>query len=127
MAEDVIILFAHGARDPEWAGPVKAVAERLRVVFPNRLVELSFLEFMQPSLDDVVANVVSARKDAGTLKFHIQPFFIAQGGHLRKELPEMLQALSLQYPQARFSLLPPLGEMPEVQTAMANAIAGLIG
>lgn len=126
MTDDVIILFAHGARDPEWARPVEAVAAKLRATYPNRLVEVSFLEFMRPTLDEAVAKAIAAKLPAQGLQIHILPFFIAQGGHLRKELPEMLGALRAQYPEQIFNLLSPLGELPEVQTAMADAIARLI-
>ena len=126
MATDVIILFAHGARDPEWARPVAAVAQELRDRFPNRLIEVAFLEFMTPTLPDVVAHVLSEGGCPPGASIQILPFFIAQGGHLRKELPEMLDALRAQHPGQAFALLPPLGELPAVQAAMAEAIAGLI-
>ncbi|WVH09469.1 MAG: Sirohydrochlorin cobaltochelatase CbiX [Fluviibacter phosphoraccumulans EoVTN8] len=126
MATDVIILFAHGARDPEWARPVKAVAQRLREGSPGRHVEVAFLEFMKPTLPEAVAEIVSEGASFAGACVQILPFFIAQGGHLRKELPEMLDALRAQYPQQSFFLLPPLGELHAVQEAMAEAIAGLI-
>jgi sirohydrochlorin cobaltochelatase len=126
MAADVIILFAHGARDPEWARPVEAVAQRLRDRFPNRLIEVAFLEFMKPSLPEAVAHVFAQGGCTSGESIQILPFFIAQGGHLRKELPEMLDALRVQHPKQVFALLPPLGELSEVQEAMAEAIAKLI-
>ncbi|MEN9901933.1 MAG: hypothetical protein RL651_597 [Pseudomonadota bacterium] len=126
MAADIIILFAHGARDPEWARPVEAVAQRLRERFPNRLVEVAFLEFMKPTLPEAVARIVSAGAPSCGARIQILPFFIAQGGHLRKELPEMLDGLRGQYPEQAFALLPPLGELAAVQAAMAEAIASLI-
>lgn len=126
MAGDVIILFAHGARDPEWARPVVAVAQRLRERFPNRMIEIAFLEFMKPTLPEVVARVLAEGGCHSGACVQILPFFIAQGGHLRKELPEMLDALRAQHSGQAFALLPPLGELPAVQEAMAEAIAGLI-
>jgi len=126
MATDVMILFAHGARDPEWARPVEAVAKRLRDRFPDRLVQVAFLEFMQPTLPALIESLLKAQSCTQGLRIHILPFFIAQGGHLRKELPEMLAALRAQYPDQIFNLLPPLGELPTVQDAMADAIANLI-
>ena len=126
MATDVIILFAHGARDPEWARPVAAVAQQLRDRFPNRLIEVAFLEFMKPTLPEAVAHVLAEEACPAGACIQILPFFIAQGGHLRKELPEMLEALRAQHPGQAFALLPPLGELPAVQAAMAEAIAGLI-
>jgi sirohydrochlorin cobaltochelatase len=126
MATDVIILFAHGARDPEWARPVEAVAQQLRDRFPTRLIEVAFLEFMKPTLPEAVAQVLAGGACPPGACIQILPFFIAQGGHLRKELPEMLDALRTQHPGQAFALLPPLGELPAVQAAMAEAIAGLI-
>lgn len=126
MVAEVLILFAHGARDPEWAKPVEAVADQLREALPERRIEIAFLEFMQPTLAEAVAKSVGASTAPTGMKIHILPFFIAQGGHLRKELPEMLDALRKQYPVQTFHLLPPLGELPEVQAAMSKAIAGLV-
>ena len=126
MATDVIILFAHGARDPEWARPVAAVAERLRQRFPDRLIEVAFLEFMKPTLPEAVERVLDEAGGQPGARIQILPFFIAQGGHLRKELPEMLDALRERHPEHAFVLLPPLGELSAVQEAMAEAIASLI-
>ena len=126
MAADVMILFAHGARDPEWARPVEAVAKRLRELFPERLIEVAFLEFMKPTLSECVADVIASGSIAEDRRIHILPFFIAQGGHLRKELPEMLDALRQEHTGLSFDLLPPLGELPAVQAAMAEAISSLI-
>ena len=126
MATDVIVLFAHGARDPEWARPVEAVAKRLRDKFPDRLVEVAFLEFLQPTLPTLIENLMKEASGKQGSQIHILPFFIAQGGHLRKELPEMLAVLRTQYPGQVFNLLPPLGELPTVQDAMAEAIANLL-
>lgn len=122
MASDAILLFAHGARDPAWAKPVTAVAECLRSRFPDRQIKVAFLEFMSPTLAEAVVQL----RAGSTTSIDILPFFIAQGGHLRKELPEMLEALRASYPETQLHLLPPLGELPEVQAAMANAIAALV-
>lgn len=126
MVADAIILFAHGARDPLWAGPVEAVAHRLRAHFPDRVIKVAFLEFMSPTLPEAVAQVLDENISSSSPSIHILPFFIAQGGHLRKELPEMLDSLRECYQGQQFVLHPPLGELPEVQTAMASAIADLL-
>ena len=130
MTAKALILFAHGARDPEWARPVQAVAQRLQLQNPDLLISVSFLEFMQPTLEQCVAQMHAAmssqQSDEAPLRIDILPFFIAQGGHLRNEVPVMLQTLQASYPQIHFRLLPALGELPSVQDAMARAIGGLI-
>ena len=39
-----LLLFAHGARDPNWARPFQAVADRVRAARPGVPVELAFLD-----------------------------------------------------------------------------------
>ena len=120
-----LILFAHGARDPEWARPVQAVAQRLQSENPDLPIAIAFLEFMSPALPEAIAAVA---KPLGNqpLQIDVLPFFIAQGGHLRQEVPAMLDQIRAQHPNLQLRLLPPLGELPSVQDAIAVAISRLI-
>lgn len=120
-----LILFAHGARDPEWARPVQAVAQRLQTENPDLPVVIAFLEFMSPTLPEAIDAIVRQLGDM-TQQIDILPFFIAQGGHLRQEVPVMLSKIREQHPQLQLRLLPPLGELPSVQDAIANAINRLL-
>ncbi len=120
-----LILFAHGARDPEWARPVQAVAQRLQTENPDLPVVIAFLEFMSPTLPEAIDAIVRQLGDM-TQQIDILPFFIAQGGHLRQEVPVMLSEIREQHPQLQLRLLPPLGELPSVQDAIANAINRLL-
>ena len=120
-----LILFAHGARDPEWARPVQAVAQRLQTENPDLPVVIAFLEFMSPTLPEAIDAIVRQLGDM-TQQIDILPFFIAQGGHLRQEVPVMLSEIREKHPQLQLRLLPPLGELPSVQDAIANAINRLL-
>lgn len=120
-----LILFAHGARDPEWARPVQAVAQRLQTENPDLPVVIAFLEFMSPTLPEAIDAIVRQLGDM-TQQIDILPFFIAQGGHLRQEVPVMLSEIREQHPKLQLRLLPPLGELPSVQDAIANAINRLL-
>ena len=120
-----LILFAHGARDPEWARPVQAVAQRLQTENPELPVVIAFLEIMSPTLPEAIDAIVCQLGDM-TQQIDILPFFIAQGGHLRQEVPVMLSEIREQHPQLQLRLLPPLGELPSVQDAIANAINRLL-
>lgn len=130
MTQQALILFAHGARDPEWARPVEAVATSLRQINPDVPVRVAFLEFMAPTLPDAVVELCAQHSAAGRsltdLQIDILPFFIAQGGHVRRDVPEMLNVLAEQYPDLKIRLLQSLGELPPVQEAMASAISGLL-
>ena len=119
-----LILFAHGARDPEWANPMRRVQAAIRQRITTAPVELAFLEFIKPSLEDSVAQLVAQGAD----KIVVLPMFIARGGHLKREVPEMMEVLRSTYKNVEFSLGGAIGENEIVVQAMANAtleVAGL--
>lgn len=119
-----LILFAHGARDPEWADPMRRVQAAIRKQQPGATVELAFLEFMAPNLPDCIA----AQVVAGARKVVILPMFIARGGHLKRDVPELLEKLRATHPGVEFSLGGVIGEHEAVVQAMAAAaleVAGL--
>jgi len=119
-----LILFAHGARDPEWAEPMRRVQAAIRRQQPDVPVELAFLEFMAPTLPDCIAALVAG----GARKIVVMPMFIARGGHLKRDVPELLEKLRAAHPDVEFSLGSVIGEQEIVVQAMATAtleVAGL--
>ena len=118
-----LILFAHGARDPRWAAPFEAVAKRIAAQQPEVELRLAFLELMPPSL----AEAGAALSAAGCTRVDVLPMFLGTGGHLRKDLPPMLQALRDAHPAVQWHLHDAVGEQPAVQQAMADAALGLLG
>ena len=59
-----LVLFAHGARDPQWREPFERLAGKVRAARPDLAVSLAFLELMTPDLatatDALVAQGVLA-------------------------------------------------------------------
>jgi sirohydrochlorin cobaltochelatase len=117
-----LILFAHGARDPRWAAPFEAVATRLRSTHPQARVSLAFLEFMAPTLLQAGAQLV----EAGCQRVAVLPMFLGAGGHVRKDLPLLMDALRAAHPANTFTLHAAIGEIDSVVAAMADAAALLI-
>lgn len=117
-----LILFAHGARDPAWAEPVRRVQAAVRAIDPAVRVEVAFLEFMAPTLADCGA----ALADEGFGRIVVLPMFIAQGGHLKRDVPELLADLQSRYPGTSFELAKAVGENEAVIRAMAQAGLALL-
>lgn len=115
--QDALILFAHGARDPEWALPLQRVRQLVAARKPGLVVELAYLEFMLPTLDECFAGLA----EKGICRVTVQPMFIAQGGHLKRELPEMLARQRQRHPQMEITLARAIGEDDSVLAAMADA------
>jgi len=112
-----LILFAHGARDPRWAAPFEAVAAAVRAARPGLPVRLAFLEFMAPTLPEAGAELAAA----GCTHITVLPMFLGAGGHVRKDLPLLLDELRAAHPGLVVSLQPAVGEIDEVVAAMAAA------
>ena len=120
MAASAIILFAHGARDPEWAQPFKKIKRLLEAKRPGTTIKLAFLELMPPALPDAVAKLA----ESGHRSITIAPLFMAQGGHLKNDLPKILDALRADYPQTTITLLPAIGDVDPVLEAIADWLVG---
>jgi sirohydrochlorin cobaltochelatase len=110
-----IVLFAHGARDPEWARPFERIRDRIRASRPECPIELAYLDFMRPTLEEAVATLA----EAGASSITVFPLFMAQGGHLKDDLPRMVEALRQSRPHIPFCMETAIGEVPEVLEAIS--------
>ena len=117
-----LLLFAHGARDPEWARPFEAVAQSVRAQRPGTPLRLAFLEFMEPGIAPAAAQLVAE----GCTRVEVLPLFLGAGGHVRKDLPRLLDALRAEHAGVHFELHPAVGELPAVVQAMAGAALALL-
>lgn len=111
-----LLLFAHGARDPRWAQPFEAVAAAVRRQRPGQPVRLAFLEFMAPDIRSAAAELAAA----GCERVDVLPLFLGAGGHVRKDLPPLLDELRARHGLVSFTLHPAVGEAPSLVSAMAD-------
>ena len=119
MPPQALILFAHGARDPEWLQPFERLREAVAAKCPNTRVVIAYLEFMHPNLPDAISMLTAE----GATTIDIVPAFMAQGGHLKRDLPILVDAARTRHPGAILTLHPALGEASIVIDAMAAHIA----
>lgn len=110
-----IVLFGHGARNPEWAKPFHAIRDALLIRAPETPVALGFLEAMRPTLNEAVDSLVSAGAD----HICIVPIFLATGAHITKDLPLLAAAAMDRHPGISIEIAMPAGESTLVIDAMA--------
>ncbi|MNR84356.1 Sirohydrochlorin cobaltochelatase [compost metagenome] len=111
-----LVLFAHGARDPRWAEPFQRLQLLVQAQSPELVVKLAFLELMSPRLPELTSELVAA----GVTEVTVVPVFLGQGGHVRADLPRIVDELQLQYPTLSFKIVEAVGENSEVLQAMAT-------
>ena len=122
MTSNALILFAHGARFPEWAETLHRLCAAVRTRLPAARVEPAFLEFMAPSLQDCTESLIAE----GFGRIVVVPMFLAQGGHLKEDLPKLLDELRQAHPGVVFELTGPIGEAEAVIQAMAAHVSTLV-
>jgi sirohydrochlorin cobaltochelatase len=114
-AKKALVLFAHGARDPRWAQPFLKMQAIAQARMPEALVELAFLELMEPRLPAVVSQLA----EGGCTEVSVVPVFLGQGGHVLRDLPPLIDALRAQYPSLVLRVSDAVGESPDVLEAIA--------
>ena len=113
--KSALILFAHGARDPEWAVPVRKLQRRVAEQRPDLAVEVAFLELTAPLLPEAIENLVARHYR----RIAIVPVFLAQGGHLKNDVPRLLDTLRERFPGVTLELWPALGDADPVLDAIS--------
>jgi sirohydrochlorin cobaltochelatase len=114
-----LILFAHGARDPRWAQPFERVLARVAALAPERAPMLAYLDLMRPDL----ATAIAAQVDRGFVDVRIVPLFLGSGGHLRSDVPALVERARAVHPGVTITVAEPAGEDAAVIDALARYAA----
>jgi len=114
-ARQALVLFAHGARDARWREPFDRLHARLTAMLPDCAVRLAFLELMAPDLPATLTQL--AAQQIGDIL--VVPVFFGQGGHLRRDLPALLDDCRARLPGIRIRCAAAVGEADSVLDAIA--------
>ena len=117
-----IVLIAHGSPDPDWRRPLERVAEAANARSQQHAgpdVALAYMEFIEPSLADVVETLV---RDGATEVRVVAAFLSAGGRHLKRDVPKLVAEVDAAHPRTHVHLVPgALGDDDGVVTALAEA------
>jgi sirohydrochlorin cobaltochelatase len=116
MAAPALILLCHGSRDPRWAMPFARILARVQAQAHAQAPMLAFLELMEPDL----AAAVATQAGRGFASVRIVPLFLGQGGHLREDVPRLVDELRAAHPRLAIELVDAAGEDDEVIAALAR-------
>ncbi|MBB3258919.1 sirohydrochlorin cobaltochelatase [Paraburkholderia bannensis] len=115
-----MILFGHGARDARWKEPFTRLAGKLAASRASQgnvgPVDLAFLELMTPSLPEAVA----AQLAQGVTAITVVPVFFGQGGHIRRDLPELIAQCQAEHPDIKIDCATAVGEDDGVLDAIVQ-------
>ena len=98
----MILLLAHGSRDPRHRAGIEALAAELAIVAPDDDVRYAFFDFHGP---DLVTAVATAEPGAEVM---VLPLLMSAGVHLQEDVPAAVAAAQLDRGDLRWKLKPPL-------------------
>ncbi|MEU1145814.1 sirohydrochlorin chelatase [Streptomyces sp. NPDC005863] len=88
MSRPVLLVVAHGSRDPRHAATVRALVRRVRALRPGLRVETGFLDFNAPTVSGVLE-----RLDAeGVRDVVALPLLLTRAFHAKSDIPAVLRA-----------------------------------
>jgi sirohydrochlorin ferrochelatase len=100
--------MAHGSREKEANADLHHLVAVLRRRKSYTRVEASFLELVEPSIEQGVARCVAA----GVQRVVLLPYFLSAGVHVRRDLTKLRNHLVSKFPAVSFHLGEPLGRHP---------------
>ncbi|GAA3732063.1 sirohydrochlorin chelatase [Streptomyces tremellae] len=112
-ARPVLLLVAHGSRDPRHAASVHALAERVRSLRPELRVETAFLDFNAPSVPGLLDRLAAGARERGAPRAVVaSPLLLTRAFHAKTDLPAVLREASARHPLLRILQAPVLGPSP---------------
>ncbi len=114
-----LLLIAHGSRRQEANDDLLRLAKMIREKNLFSLVEVSYLEVVEPTIPQGVAKCV--REDIQEVIMF--PYFLSAGDHVTKDLLQFCNQFSKEYPATQFRLCPPLGLHPLMLEIVISRIA----
>ncbi|RXJ87615.1 sirohydrochlorin chelatase [Arcobacter sp. CECT 8985] len=102
-----LILIAHGSRLESSNKEVIRLVKKLKEQNNSKNLNIgySFLELTEPSIEDSVKKQILL----GSKKITLLPYFLAEGKHVKDDIPKEVNYLKNKYKDIDFELLPHLG------------------
>ncbi len=86
-AHPVLLVIAHGSRDPRHAATVQALVRRVRAMRPGLRVETGFLDFNVPAVSPVLESLTAQ----GVRDVVAQPLLLNRAFHAKADIPAVLR------------------------------------
>lgn len=123
MHRPVLLVVAHGSRDPRHAATVHALVARVREACPGLRVETGFLEFNAPSVPRIMERLAAE----GVREVVALPLLLTRAFHAKADIPAVLSEAAGRLPRLSIRQAEVLGPSPLLTAALERRLqeAGL--
>lgn len=115
----MLILIAHGSREPRWMASVEKLAHSLQTNHGQDRVRLAYMQFAAPTLIEVVSHAANS----GQTKIRVLPLFLTLGGHVARDIQNQVDQARQAQPDIDIQLLPPVGQHPLFNELLHTIVA----
>lgn len=123
MHRPVLLVVAHGSRDPRHAATVHALVARVREACPGLRVETGFLEFNAPGVPRILERLAAE----GVREVVALPLLLTRAFHAKADIPAVLSEAAGRLPRLSIRQAEVLGPSPLLTAALERRLyeAGL--
>lgn len=103
-----LLIVGHGSRSEDAVAVFKQIVNEVRKKSSFSFVEGAHMELAVPGIRESV----SLLADKQVKEITIAPYFLYEGMHLKKDIPEIISLLTEEYPGIDFRIAKPIGFEP---------------
>jgi sirohydrochlorin cobaltochelatase len=109
-SDPAVLLIGHGTRRPAGVAEFHALAGQLRQALPQRTLLAGFLELTEPSLTEALETL----RQQGFRRITALPAFLMAAGHIKNDIPVILNVFQSEHPGLEITLGADLGVHPKL-------------
>jgi len=113
-----VLIVGHGSRRKETEQTLEKVVEMAKLKLPETPMEIAYMEF---SKQDIPAGL-NALVWQGADEIAVVPYFLFDGMHIQKDIPEALAEYGVAHPKIKISMGSSLGADERLAAILADRI-----
>ena len=107
-----VMIVGHGSRSLKSQEEFKKIIEVMEKKLTHTKVYGTNMELAEPQMEDTIDKIVM--ENSGLSEIVVVPFFLFEGMHIKKDIPEKLDEFRKKYPDIKITFGRPLGADPAI-------------
>ncbi len=115
-----IMVLAHGSRVKETTDTIEKIVKLAKdnINDKHMPIEIAYMELSQPDIKTVFKKLI----DMGVDEIKVVPYFLFRGMHIKKDIPNELEAALEGYDNVKLTMGDTLGADPRLAEILADRI-----
>ena len=119
--QPAILLIGHGTRRAVGVAEFRDLTAKLQEALPDRICQGAFLELVEPSIPSALASL----RRQGVREITAIPTLLMAAGHVKNDIPALLNAFTAKYPEMTITFGAELGIHPYLLQVAQERIAAI--